>query len=109
MYTFKFNYSRTKIIPHANIYWQKTGKRSPLLEDNEGQTLFEQEKTTDTIKIENLEVNVDEFVLATAQNMNLLKKTPVCCNTFVIEAIKLIKETEKGDGTIDGSKLAGIS
>ncbi|CAM1370514.1 hypothetical protein TPENAI_60893 [Tenacibaculum litopenaei] len=105
----KFKYSITKIIPNANIDWLETGEGSPLLEENEGQTLFEQGNSTNTIKVGNIEVNVDEFALAAAQNMDLLKEKPVFYNTFVIEAIKLIKEAQKGDGTIDVSKLVGRS
>lgn len=56
---------------------------------------------------EGVKFNLDEIALFAAQNLNELKKKPVFYNTFVIEAIKLIKDAQNGDGTIDASKLIG--
>ncbi|MCG8207228.1 helix-turn-helix domain-containing protein [Tenacibaculum finnmarkense] len=50
-------------------------------------------------------VTLDEIALFAAKNIDELKKKSVFYNTFVMEALGLIKEIKNDDGSIDPLKL----
>lgn len=66
-----------------------------------------QEKVKDTIFIKSLnkEISTEELAILVAKNIDKLKKEKVFYNAFVIEALQLLKEAQKDDGTIDPTKL----
>ncbi len=57
------------------------------------------------IEKQGVKVGLDEIALFAAEHIDALKKKKVFYNTFVVEAIALIKHAQKGDGTIDVTKL----
>ncbi|CAL2078156.1 helix-turn-helix domain-containing protein [Tenacibaculum sp. 190524A02b] len=50
-------------------------------------------------------LTLDEIALFAAQNMKALKQKSIFYNTFVMEALSLLKEVQNEDGSIDPVKL----
>lgn len=50
-------------------------------------------------------LSIKELSLIAAQNIDKLKKEPIFYNTFVMEALNLIKEVQNKDGSIDPMKI----
>ena len=105
----KFKYTIKKVIPSANITWLETGKGEMLekersLTGNSEKNLTEL-KTEDYLKVGQHKISLDEFALIAAQNIEKLKKKPVFYNTFVMEALNLLREAQNESGVIDPMKL----
>ena len=62
-------------------------------------------KTEDYLKEGQHKISLDEFALIAAQNIEKLKKKPVFYNTFVMEALNLLREAQNESGVIDPMKL----
>lgn len=94
------NYETGKVIPKSKI----TLFRVVFEKYNQEKKLqIEDEKHIDVSNLEKL--SLDEIALFAAQNIEQLKKKSVFYNTFVMEALSLIKEVQNDDGSINPDKL----